>query len=52
MKYKIKYILIGIVIGVMISCSDLIMADSDHDRGSYGKIGSVSWNPLYVKIVK
>ena len=48
MKDKLKYILIGIAIGFMISCSDSIMADGD---SNYGEIGTVEWNPLYVKIV-
>ena len=48
MKDKLKHVIIGIVIGFMISCSDSIMADGD---SNYGEIGTVDWNPLYVKIV-
>ena len=50
MKDKTKGIIIGIIIGFMMSCNDNIMADGD-DVGSYGEIGTVEWNPLYVKVV-
>tara|TARA_R100001594_G_scaffold57337_2_gene91249 strand:- start:4649 stop:4804 length:156 start_codon:yes stop_codon:yes gene_type:complete len=51
MNDTIKGIIIGLVLGFMMSCNDSIMADGN-DGGAYGEIGTVEWNPLYVKIVE
>lgn len=52
MKDLTKGIMIGFILGVFfISCNGNIFADED-DSGSYGEIGTVEWNPLYVKIVE
>ena len=50
----IKGILIGFLFGILfISCESNIYADDGSGGGydSYGEIGTVEWNPLYVKIV-
>ncbi len=51
MKDKTKGILIGLALGFMISCNDNIMADNE-TQNQFDQIGSVEWNPLYVKIVE
>lgn len=50
MKELVKGIVIGFILGILfISCENTIMADDTND---YGEIGTVAWNPLYVKIVE
>ena len=52
MKERTKGIIIGLILGFMFfSCDSSIFADAEDD-GSYGDIGTVEWNPLYVKVVE
>ena len=51
MKDKTKGILIGLALGLIISCNDNVMADNE-TQNQFDQIGSVAWNPLYVKIVE
>ena len=50
MNQLTKGIMIGFMLGLLfVSCNNTVMAD---DTDDYGEIGTVSWNPLYVKIVE
>ncbi len=52
MKEITKGIIIGFILGIMfLSCESNIFADED-SGGGFGEIGTVEWNPLYVKIVE
>jgi hypothetical protein len=49
MKIEItKGFIIGLILGLMMSCSDNIMADGS----GYEELGSTQYNPVYVKIVE
>ena len=49
MKNKIKYLIIGIVLGIMFTACDDSGLKADEEE--FGEIGTVEWNPLYVYIV-
>lgn len=49
MKTKIKYLCIGFIMGFTFYACDDAFLQADED--DYGAIGTVEWNPLYVKIV-
>ena len=51
MKTKIKYLTMGVILGLLIYACDgsSLMADYDDDGSAIR--GSVEWKPLYVYIV-
>ena len=52
MKYNIKYMVIGFLIGLFASaCDSNLMADNE-SYDYLGEQGTTEWNPIYVKIVE
>ena len=53
MKNKIKYIIIGLIIGFVVNNAFFtnINAEYKFNQADYTEAGTVSWKPLYVKIV-
>ena len=52
---KVKYMFLGVVLGYLISMfsDNTLQADiSGCACNKHGSKGTVSWNPVYVKIVK
>ena len=48
-KSKIKYLSVGFIMGLTFyACNDMFLQADEDD---YGAIGTVEWNPLYVKVV-
>ena len=49
MKSKIKYLIIGFILGFIFYSYEDNSLKADND--DYGAIGTVEWNPLYVRVV-
>ena len=51
----LKWIILGYMLAISIHGCDSIIGSSDHNSTSdleYGDYGTVSWKPLYVRIVE
>ena len=51
---KVKWIILGYILAISIHGCDSVIGNSDGSATSdleYGDYGTVSWKPLYVKIV-
>ena len=51
MMKNIKWLVLGYIMALTINGCDSVIANSDSDI-EYGDYGTVSWKPLYVKIVE
>ena len=50
---KVKLIVVGIVLGfILSSCDSNLLQADETDCGYLGEQGSTEWNPIYVKIVE
>ena len=53
MKQKLKCIFVGFILGLMFNaCTDNQLQADSMETEEFGAIGTVEWNPLYVKIVE